>query len=100
MRNKYMDRAKKGAEVLDSQIGADWHTKINLSTLDLGSCYACILGQLFGEYMDGRDALRLDAAEARAHGFTLRRQEPGFLELTKAWGRLILHRLAAPFREV
>lgn len=44
--------AQLGATLLDKHI-PDWFRKINLSNLHMSSCYMCILGQLFGEYVQG-----------------------------------------------
>lgn len=36
---------RRGARLLDRLV-PDWHTKINLNSLSLGSCHDCICGQL------------------------------------------------------
>lgn len=43
-------RVGQGALLLDHRYGSTWFTKIDILTLDIGSCFKCILGQLFGEY--------------------------------------------------
>ncbi len=47
---------KQGAELLD-RINPGWFLAINTEELDLGDCDKCVLGQLYGEYTDGKVAL-------------------------------------------
>ena len=49
---------------------------VNLETLELSSCYRCVLGQLFGEYKRGVKALLGDyplflAEQPVSHGFVI-----------------------------
>lgn len=44
------DEVAKAAAVLDAE-HPGWHEKINLASLNLGSCTNCILGQLDGHFM-------------------------------------------------
>ena len=46
MSSKYNARIKRGIELLD-QHKRGWRDKINLRTLDLGSCEHCVLGLVF-----------------------------------------------------
>lgn len=105
MRDKYYDRAKKGAALLDRELGPDWPYRINLKDLDLAQGSVCVLGQLYGEhYCTVRDRLFGEAywsavAASTAHGFTVPHSKPfEFEKLTRAWGRLILRRIAYRFR--
>lgn len=54
---KDLDQARqavaKGAALLDER-NPGWRERINLGTLEIGSVYDCVLGQLYGE-MDGYD---------------------------------------------
>jgi hypothetical protein len=99
-------RAKLGARLLDI-LKPGWASKIDLSRLDLGSCDACVLGQLFGNYSVGAEvvfAMRkeegscaVDTAAAEC-GFFLP-YEGGVLgqryrPLTDAWKRQIKQRQA------
>lgn len=49
-------RVKNGATLLDSHIPG-WRNKINLDILDIGSCFNCIVGQIFGGYCEGLEIL-------------------------------------------
>lgn len=49
-------RAKIGATFLDV-IRPGWFREINLSTLRMASCQACVLGQLYGDYWKGAETL-------------------------------------------
>jgi hypothetical protein len=48
----YRLRIRYGIAVLD-RIKPGWREQIDLSTLWMGSCVRCILGQLFGDYSTG-----------------------------------------------
>jgi hypothetical protein len=50
------ERVAAGAALLDEKIPG-WRDEINIKTLDLVSFRQCILGQLFGHYRDGLEAL-------------------------------------------
>lgn len=58
-------RVLRGAELLDEQ-HAGWALKIDTAKLDLGCCYQCILGQLYGVFSDGLVALNLEDDDADA----------------------------------
>lgn len=109
MRDKYYDRAKKGAALLDRELGPGWEYHINLKDLDLAQGPVCMLGQLYGrDYIETRDHLFGEAfhsavSASAAHGFTVDASRTArirfeFEKLTRAWGRLILHRISARFR--
>lgn len=77
-----------GAQLLD-RIMPDWFTKINCANLDISSDCQCVLGQLFGLYVVGRDILHFDVYASRDHGFTLLRDHwpvpATFEDLNAAW---------------
>lgn len=80
-------RAKRGAELLD-EVLPGWADHINLDEFDMKSCCDCALGQLFGEYMEGRNRLGVQAPVEL--GFDLPVLCPGerdvrFSALTTAW---------------
>lgn len=44
-------RVRAGIKALDTEFGRDkWLTRIDISTLNVGSSAVCICGQLFGDY--------------------------------------------------
>lgn len=68
------DAAAKGAALLDQE-HPGWHEKIDVSRLDMRDCGECVLGQLYGVYGTGLDALErktgLPVWEERVeYGFT------------------------------
>jgi len=105
-------RAKVGATILDV-MRPGWADEIKVADLDLGSCSACVLGQLFGSYNTGAE--RLFALQAQpnvpsylnpaiddaacASGFlaTDRTGRPlmRYNNLTAAWKREIAKRVTA-----
>jgi hypothetical protein len=63
-------RVARGAALLDAQV-PDWRGRINVERLDVQSPW-CVLGQLYGSYIDGHIALCLGPIlwlEGMYHGF-------------------------------
>ena len=55
-------------QLLDKQ-APGWAWRIHLGRLKLQSCRRCVLGQLFGTYVEGLMALGLDDDRAKDLGF-------------------------------
>ena len=49
-------RVRRGAELLD-RVHPGWREKIQIDTLDISSTRHCILGQLYGSYSEGLNAV-------------------------------------------
>lgn len=49
-------RVAAGATLLDAE-RPGWAGRIDVDQLQMGSCVRCVLGQLYGEYSDGCEAL-------------------------------------------
>lgn len=90
----------RGAAVLDDKIPG-WESKINTDELYLGSCEACVLGQLFGDYATGTTEFGFEVDDdggvshaavewATEHGFET--DGWGYEPLTVAWRELISER--------
>ena len=56
--DELMTRVARGAELLDRR-KPGWAAKINLDRLAMNSCDDCLLGQLYGNYFDGKGRLRI-----------------------------------------
>jgi hypothetical protein len=52
----YADKVRAGIALLDEQV-PDWAARIDPVLLDVQHCSWCVLGQLFGDYLDGVDSL-------------------------------------------
>ena len=65
-----------------------WARRIHLGRLKLQSCRFCVLGQLFGTYVEGLMALGLDASEAKDLGFE-RTDYWTYPRLNVRWNRFI-----------
>lgn len=95
--------AAKGAALLDEEIPG-WADRIDLPTLDLGSCTRCVLGQLFSSGRSGWEApyalglhhLSLSVREAVGHGFTTNSAEVTWPQLGEAWADEVLRRQRVP----
>lgn len=61
-----------GVALLDEH-NPGWHERIDLGSLRLSTCSGCILGQLYGVYATGLEALGIKTGEK--HGFAV---APGF----------------------
>jgi hypothetical protein len=107
-------RVDRGAALLDEKRPGWWH-EIDLASLDLSLCWACVLGQLgqlyagltLNGYADGLGMVGLEGWEARDYGFDVtgaydERNTPveridaagkaEFEALTEAWRALITAR--------
>lgn len=64
-------RVHKGIEFLN-QKNPGWHQRIDTDKLDINSIHSCILGQLYGSYMDGIYELWPEGDnDAKEYGLTL-----------------------------
>lgn len=52
------ERIRRGAALLDEKV-PDWHTRVNLTILDVDSFTLCVVCQIFGNFYDGLDSLGL-----------------------------------------
>jgi len=62
----------RGIALLDEHGPADWRERINPYTLDIQSGHNCVLGQLYGVYSRGADALGFDIEDGGDYGFATR----------------------------
>lgn len=83
-------RASSGARVLDIYLPG-WEKRIDLGVLNLWNPYTCILGQLFGHFMEGLDILNANS-KATELGFVPQFGESE-TELNHAWADEIGRRM-------
>lgn len=63
-------RARKGAEFMDRRAGGiEWVDSIDETRLDMGSASACVFGQYYGDFRNGRIAAGLTDTQAQLLGF-------------------------------
>lgn len=64
------ERVSRGAALLDEKVPG-WAHRINVDTLDVESGTDCIVAQLFGDYLNGINALGLSfmSDDDAAHGY-------------------------------
>lgn len=87
--------AQKGAALLDDRYPR-WWTEIDTIILDMGDAGYDVLGQLYGEFEWGLDALGLKGDQDFDLGFSLPGyDQPGFVQLTEIWKNLIEQREGA-----
>jgi hypothetical protein len=83
----------RGIALLDKRTPG-WRERLDPDRLAIASCEDCVLGQLYGDYFDGREALHgnmplVDAFDwAVDHGFTSENPS-GEPALTAAWRRAL-----------
>lgn len=107
----YAERVARGAALLDEK-RPGWFRAVDLDGLELSSCEACVLGQLFGGYVAGTWALFAEdgrpGQDAVDCGFSLSWWEADELRkrygddneliygwLTEAWHAAVHARLSA-----
>lgn len=84
--------ATAGAALLDTY-RPGWFRNIDLFTLDQCSTVNCVLGQTYGEYYKGLEALDVEGGDARIYcGFS---SNDDYDNLNEAWTQIINSRLAA-----
>lgn len=103
MKDSLADRVRRGAKLLDRQ-SPGWEFRITPGLIAMESCDMCILGQLFGHYVEGYERLRMSLPStflfsASAHGFTIPDEDQTegcwvvFRELANAWREEIRSRI-------
>lgn len=84
---------EEGVKLLDyAQPG--WWNHIDLDTLDMSGCYSCILGQLYGSYVIGREDLGINTCEGDLYGFDTLQGEGRMAQLQFMWVEVINARRA------
>lgn len=92
-------RVQRGAELLD-KTAPGWERLVSITELDLGSCFHCVLGQLFQSashfsgYGAGVHILFPDAGDecyevSAMYGFTIERLDPTPTDLEPAQMRVL-----------
>jgi Uri superfamily endonuclease len=76
-----------GAALLDERLPG-WRRVIDPDGLELRHCSECILGQLFGDYDRGLQALGLSEDDASTHGF-YRPARSTWERLNAAWRKVL-----------
>jgi hypothetical protein len=89
----------KGAEYLDKKLPG-WNKLIDCQQLDIWSHLHCVLGQLYGNYRQGKDGLGMSHQQAVEMGFaieggSLKEGTVRAMDLTAAWRKQIQARQAA-----
>lgn len=68
------DRVRRGVARLDTY-RPGWRSEIDTDRLDLGSMYDCVLGQLYGSFSKGKDALCLEFGDNYGFAYYSYREE-------------------------
>jgi hypothetical protein len=61
-------RIRRGIKLLDAA-NPDWHYRVQPDNLRMQFTDECVLGQLYGDYDDGRGRLSLSDYQSYRHGF-------------------------------
>lgn len=96
----YEDEIARGMIKLEQEFGEDFHTKIDLDSLNMGNCTQCVLGQMGaadhdGDYATTLELLSWHTPEAIEHGFEApdgHRDSDGYGRLTNEWRRALAAR--------
>lgn len=83
-------RVKRGMALLEEKYGPEWASKVDLDILDLGSSSSCVLGQVYGDWSEGVEALGLNTdggdLDDSHFGFDSQGDET-YAELGRVWVR-------------
>ena len=94
------ERVAKGAAILDAK-KPGWERQIDIASLQLADSCHCVLGQLYGHYFDGLDAIKLlhdpaliPGTSGAGAGFNTYPHEgmTVFADLDEAWISLVKER--------
>ncbi len=89
---KVLAAVDEGVRLLD-QVRPGWYDEINTETLDIASAYRCVLGQLYGDFVAGVEALNIPSG-GETYGFNA----PYFIDFTPIndkWKGIIHDRLTS-----
>lgn len=90
-KGKYSAVIEAGMQVLDAKVPG-WECKIDPDVLELNSCQLCVLGQVYGDYLDGKRQLGIE--DGTPYGFSLNSSKTNeYRFLTRAWLRLLRTRV-------
>lgn len=85
-------RVQNGIAKLNAVYGKNWADKIDVTKLDLSDSKTCVLGQVYGEYMDGLRNLGLSVygMDAQVYGFaSIDSGDPSNKKIQAAWLRVL-----------
>ncbi len=84
-------RLARGAKLLADELGPDWPSKVDRYTLDMGSCFYCVLGQLYGTFRAGCYELGLDESSSILYGFEIEEESDGleYYDLEEMWKKVL-----------
>lgn len=91
---RYERYVSAGIERLNAHFGStEWVERIDLAVLNQDSNIKCVLGQLFGDFGQGRRVLAICREIADTEGFALNDGggAPDYRALTDVWKSRILH---------
>lgn len=94
MTGKYDEQIAAGMALLDEKV-PEWWQRIDVDRLNTASPCSCVLGQMYGFYGTGLEALGI-LGFACDYGFGATGAGGGYPSLTRAWRRAIRARRDRP----
>ncbi len=90
----FPEKIENGIKWLNKYV-PDWLGRINIDELNMNSCWKCILGQLFGEYLKAVTRMGITDHHAEMMGFEILdyaeyKREDLMVYLTDLWRDAIL----------
>lgn len=89
-----VSRIPEGVALLDDVV-PDWASKVDLATLSMSDYNTCVLGQVFGDYSEGRARLGIPLGDGKWYGFDQVGVDPDWDLLDDAWRAIISERRSA-----
>ncbi len=85
----YEEDVLRGVALLDAEVPR-WRERVKPKRLHLVNCKECVLGQVFGDFESGFNALGLTWYDAESYGFVLDSGDPHrYGWLTRAWRKVL-----------
>lgn len=89
-----VSRIPEGVALLDDVV-PNWASKVDLSRLSMSDYNWCVLGQVFGDYSEGRRSLGIPIGDGQWYGFDQCSTDSNWEALDEAWAKVISERRSA-----
>lgn len=90
------ERVQRGIELLDERGPKSWREMVDLKAFDITEPCGCILGQLFGEFSDGKTVLNISSGKDFGFDANWQDAEDDYQALSAEWTRRLTEQPCSP----